>query len=86
MELPVALTTQAFDRLASFYRVGLGMEPSQVWPAGQGRALVLDMGRARAGGVLSLLAVCADDSVCAAGEVALTGPRLEPRNACLWGR
>jgi len=46
MELRVALTTQDFDRLASFYRAGLGMEPSQVWPAVQGRALVLDMGRA----------------------------------------
>jgi len=46
MELRVALTTQDFDRLASFYRVGLGVEPSQVWPADQGRALVLDMGRA----------------------------------------
>jgi hypothetical protein len=42
----VALTTPAFDRLASFYRAGLGMEPSQVWPADQGRALVLDMGKA----------------------------------------
>lgn len=46
MELRVALTTQAFERLADFYRAGLGMEPSQVWPADQGRALVLDMGRA----------------------------------------
>jgi catechol 2,3-dioxygenase-like lactoylglutathione lyase family enzyme len=46
MELRVALTTQAFDRLASFYRAGLGMEPSQVWPEEQGRALVLDMGKA----------------------------------------
>jgi catechol 2,3-dioxygenase-like lactoylglutathione lyase family enzyme len=46
MELRVALTTRDFDRLASFYRAGLGMEPSQVWPADQGRALVLDMGRA----------------------------------------
>jgi len=46
MELRVALTTQEFDRLANFYRVGLGMEPSQVWQADQGRALVLDMGRA----------------------------------------
>jgi catechol 2,3-dioxygenase-like lactoylglutathione lyase family enzyme len=46
MEFRVALTTQEFDRLASFYRVGLGMEPSQVWPADQGRALVLDMGKA----------------------------------------
>ena len=46
MELRVALTTEAFDRLASFYRYGLGLEPSQVWPADQGRALVLDMGKA----------------------------------------
>jgi catechol 2,3-dioxygenase-like lactoylglutathione lyase family enzyme len=46
VELRVALTTQDFDRLASFYRIGLGMEPAQVWPADQGRALVLDMGRA----------------------------------------
>lgn len=45
-ELRVALTTEAFDRLASFYRLGLGLEPSQVWPADQGRALVLDMGKA----------------------------------------
>ena len=46
LELRVALTTQAFDRLASFYRIGLGMEPAHVWPEDQGRALVLDMGRA----------------------------------------
>jgi catechol 2,3-dioxygenase-like lactoylglutathione lyase family enzyme len=46
MELRVALTTEAFDRLASFYRNGLGLEPAQVWPEDQGRALVLDMGKA----------------------------------------
>jgi lactoylglutathione lyase len=46
MELRVALTTHAFDRLASFYRIGLGMEPAHVWPEDQGRALVLDMGKA----------------------------------------
>lgn len=46
VELRVALTTREFDRLADFYRIGLGMEPSQVWPADQGRALVLDMGKA----------------------------------------
>jgi catechol 2,3-dioxygenase-like lactoylglutathione lyase family enzyme len=46
MELRVALTTKAFDRLASFYRNGLGLEPAQVWPEDQGRALVLDMGKA----------------------------------------
>jgi catechol 2,3-dioxygenase-like lactoylglutathione lyase family enzyme len=46
MEMRVALTTEAFDRLASFYRNGLGLEPAQVWPEDQGRALVLDMGKA----------------------------------------
>ncbi len=42
----VALTTDDFERLSSFYRDGLGLEPAQVWPDDQGRALVLDMGRA----------------------------------------
>lgn len=46
LELRVALTTEDFDRLANFYRKGLGLEPSQVWPDDQGRALVLDMGKA----------------------------------------
>jgi len=46
LELRVALTTQDFDRLAAFYRQGLGLEPSQTWPEDQGRALVLDLGRA----------------------------------------
>jgi catechol 2,3-dioxygenase-like lactoylglutathione lyase family enzyme len=46
MELRVALTTDEFERLASFYRQGLGLEPAQEWPEDQGRALVLDMGRA----------------------------------------
>ena len=46
LELRVALTTEAFDRMASFYRVGLGLEPSQTWHEDQGRALVLDMGKA----------------------------------------
>jgi len=46
LELRVALTTDAFERLESFYRVGLGLEPAAVWPEDQGRALVLDMGKA----------------------------------------
>lgn len=46
MELRVALTTQAFEKLSAFYRAGLGLEPSQVWPQDQGRSLVLDLGRA----------------------------------------
>ncbi len=46
MELRVALTTEDYDRMVSFYCDGLGMEPAQVWPEDQGRALVLDLGRA----------------------------------------
>jgi methylmalonyl-CoA/ethylmalonyl-CoA epimerase len=46
MELRVALTTDAFERMVSFYCDGLGLEPAQVWPDDQGRALVLDMGKA----------------------------------------
>lgn len=46
MELRVALTTEAFGRLSSFYLDGLGLEPAQVWPEDQGRALVLDLGKA----------------------------------------
>jgi len=46
LELRVAITAEDFDRLAGFYREGLGLEPDQIWPADQGRALVLDMGRA----------------------------------------
>lgn len=46
IELRVAITTQDFDRLASFYQVGLGLQPSQAWPEDQGRALVLNLGMA----------------------------------------
>jgi hypothetical protein len=44
--LRVALTTEDFERLASFYREGLGLEPSEVWPSDQGQSLVLDIGKA----------------------------------------
>jgi methylmalonyl-CoA/ethylmalonyl-CoA epimerase len=46
LELRVAVTAKDFDSLASFYREGLGLEPAQEWPEDQGRALVLDLGRA----------------------------------------
>jgi methylmalonyl-CoA/ethylmalonyl-CoA epimerase len=46
IELRLALTTGDYDRLAEFYREGLGLEPAQTWPEDQGRALVLDLGRA----------------------------------------
>jgi methylmalonyl-CoA/ethylmalonyl-CoA epimerase len=46
LELRVAITTEDFERLASFYREGLGLEPSETWPSDQGQSLVLDMGKA----------------------------------------
>ncbi len=46
LELRVALTTDDFISLERFYTEGLGIKPSAVWPEDQGRALVLDMGRA----------------------------------------
>ena len=46
LELRVALTTDEFERLMHFYCDGLGLEPAAIWPEDQGRALVLDMGKA----------------------------------------
>ena len=46
MELRVAFTAREFERLVRFYCDGLGLEPAQLWPSDQGRAVVLDMGRA----------------------------------------
>jgi catechol 2,3-dioxygenase-like lactoylglutathione lyase family enzyme len=46
IEMRVALTTNTFERLVSFYCDGLGLEPAQVWSEDQGRALLLDMGKA----------------------------------------
>lgn len=45
-ELRIALTTQDYERLTKFYCEGLGIEPSAIWNNDQGKALVLDMGRA----------------------------------------
>jgi predicted enzyme related to lactoylglutathione lyase len=46
LELRVAVTTPDYERLVKFYCEGLGIEPAQFWNNGQGRALILDMGRA----------------------------------------
>src|SRR5215831_17018156 len=46
IELRLALTAYDFERLVAFYADGLGLEPSQMWPSDQGRAMVLDLGRA----------------------------------------
>jgi uncharacterized glyoxalase superfamily protein PhnB len=45
-ELRVALTSRDYERLVSFYCDGLGIEPAQLWNNGQGRALILNMGKA----------------------------------------
>ena len=46
LELRVAITADEFERLSEFYRIGLGLNPSQEWPQDQGRSLVIDLGRA----------------------------------------
>ena len=46
LEMRVALTTDEYEKLAGFYLDGLGLQPSQVWPEDQGRALIFDLGRA----------------------------------------
>ena len=46
LELRVALTARDYESLVGFYCDGLGLETTQVWPAEQGRAVILDMGQA----------------------------------------
>ncbi len=46
LELRVAFTARDYERLVGFYCDGLGLEPAQVWPSEQGRAVVLDLGQA----------------------------------------
>ncbi len=45
-ELRVAVTTSDYDRLTKFYTEGLGLEPAAIWNNAEGKALVLDMGKA----------------------------------------
>jgi catechol 2,3-dioxygenase-like lactoylglutathione lyase family enzyme len=45
-ELRIAVTTSDYERLVKFYCIGLGIEPAQIWNNGEGKALILDMGRA----------------------------------------
>jgi predicted enzyme related to lactoylglutathione lyase len=45
-ELRVAITTSDYERLVKFYCAGLGIEPAAIWNNGQGKALVLNMGKA----------------------------------------
>ncbi|HWR65901.1 MAG TPA: VOC family protein [Bellilinea sp.] len=45
IELRVALTVKDFERSVKFYTDGLGIEPAAFWNNGQGRALILEMGK-----------------------------------------
>ena len=45
-EFRVALTTRDYERLTRFYCQGLGLEPAAIWNNGQGKALILEMGKA----------------------------------------
>jgi hypothetical protein len=49
-ELRVALTTEEFDRLVTFYRDGLGLDPGDMW-TDNGRGQILHAGQ----GVLEIL-------------------------------
>lgn len=46
LELRVALTSAAFERLLAMYTIGLGLEPSELWTNNGDRAALLAMGRA----------------------------------------
>lgn len=46
LELRVAVTTEEYERLSTFYTDGLGVEPEQLWTDSEDRALILDLGRA----------------------------------------
>ena len=46
LELRVALTTSDYERLTRFYCQGLGIEPAAIWTNAEGKALVLEMGKA----------------------------------------
>jgi methylmalonyl-CoA/ethylmalonyl-CoA epimerase len=45
-EMRVAFKTSDYERLVNFYCKGLGIEPAAIWNNGQGKALVLNMGKA----------------------------------------
>jgi len=46
IELRVALTAEDYDKLVTFYREGLGLDPAQLWTNEQGKAVIFNMGRA----------------------------------------
>lgn len=44
IELRVALTVEDFDRLTTFYRDGLGLDPGEIWTE-NGRGQIFGAGR-----------------------------------------
>lgn len=48
LELRVALTAGDYEKLVTFYREGLGLDPAQLWTnqPGHGQAVIFEMGRA----------------------------------------
>jgi len=46
LELRVALTAADYERLFTFYREALGLEPGELWTNEGGRGVIFDMGRA----------------------------------------
>lgn len=46
IELRVALTVADYERMVDFYCQGLGIEPADLWHNGDGRAMILELGRA----------------------------------------
>ncbi len=51
LELRVALTAEDYEKLVTFYREGLGLDPAQLWTkedgqGQQGQAVIFEMGKA----------------------------------------
>ena len=46
LEMRVAITTEDYDSLVSFYRNALGVDPAAEWPSENGRAIVFELGKA----------------------------------------
>ncbi|MBL8098457.1 MAG: VOC family protein [Anaerolineales bacterium] len=45
-ELRIALTVKDYEKSVKFYCEGLGIEPAAIWNNGDGKALMLEMGKA----------------------------------------
>jgi catechol 2,3-dioxygenase-like lactoylglutathione lyase family enzyme len=46
LELRIALTVKDYEKSVKFYCEGLGIEPTAIWNNGDGKALMLEMGKA----------------------------------------